>query len=178
MKDMVHAWPPPEQRAARCRAALATAWSAAHASVAERHDARAVLGDVRLVRDEHDRQALLAVEPLEDVHHLDARARIEVAGRLVGQQQLRVVHERAGNRHALLLAAGQLVRMMAEPFAQADGAQRLGARAPLTRACCTPAYSSGSSTFSSALVRGSRLNPWKTKPIFVLRTRARRALAA
>ena len=31
---------------------------------------------------------------------------------------------------------------------------------------------SGSSTFSSALVRASRLKPWKTKPIFWLRTRA------
>ena len=47
-----------------------------------------VLGDVGLVRDQHDRQPL-RVQPLEDAHHLDARAGVEVAGRLVGQQQHR-----------------------------------------------------------------------------------------
>ena len=36
----------------------------------------------------------------------------------------------------------------------------------------TPAYSSGSSTFSCALVRGSRLNCWNTKPMSRLRTSA------
>ena len=41
--------------------------------------------------------------------HVIGGFRIEVAGRLVGQQQRRVVDERAGNRHALLLAAGELV---------------------------------------------------------------------
>ena len=37
----------------------------------------------RLVRDEQDRDAAVGVEPLENIHHLDARARIEVASRLV-----------------------------------------------------------------------------------------------
>ena len=36
-----------------------------------------------------------------------------------------------------------------------------------------PPYSIGSSTLSSAVVRDSRLKPWNTKPIFLLRTPAR-----
>ena len=36
--------------------------------------------------------------------------RIEVAGRLVGEQQARRVGDGAGDRHALLLAAGELRR--------------------------------------------------------------------
>jgi hypothetical protein len=43
-----------------------------HASVAKRHDPRAVLGDVVLVGDEHNRQASFDVQALKDVHHLDA----------------------------------------------------------------------------------------------------------
>ena len=53
------------------------------------------------------------------------------------------------------------------------------ARSRRAAAVALPPYSSGSSTFSSADVRDSRLNPWKTKPISVLphaRERARRQL--
>ena len=73
-----------------------------------------VLGDVGLVRHEHDGDAALDVQPLKDAHHLDAGARIEVAGRLVRQQQRRVVDERARDGDALLLAARELVRMMVD----------------------------------------------------------------
>ena len=85
-----------------------------------------VLGDVGLVRDQHDGQPALVVQPLEDPHHLDARARVEVAGRLVGEQQRRVVDQRAGDGDALLLAARQLVRMVIEPLAEADRLERRG----------------------------------------------------
>ena len=57
-----------------------------HAAVTEADDASAVLGDVVLVGDEQDRQIPLDVEALEDAHHLDARARVEIARRLVSQQ--------------------------------------------------------------------------------------------
>src|SRR6185436_1702284 len=42
------------------------------AAVLEPDDARTVLGDLRLVRDEHDCNAAFVLEALEDVHHLDA----------------------------------------------------------------------------------------------------------
>src|ERR1017187_7755760 len=38
--------------------------------------------------------------------------RIEIAGRFVSQKQLRLVDERAGNGHALLFAAGKLIRLV------------------------------------------------------------------
>ena len=45
--------------------------------------------------------------------------RVERAGRLVGQDQLRPVDQRARDRHALLLAAGQLGRRVAGALGQA-----------------------------------------------------------
>ena len=95
----------------------------ADAAVAEGDDARAVLGDVGLVRHQHNRQPALVVEALEDAHHLDARARVEIARWLVGEEKLRVIHQRAGDGDALLLASGELIRMVPEPLAQADRAQ-------------------------------------------------------
>ena len=56
------------------------------AAVAEADHASGVLGDVVLVRDEQDRQVSLDVEALEDAHDFDARPRVEIARRLVGQQ--------------------------------------------------------------------------------------------
>src|SRR5581483_8043393 len=47
------------------------------------------------------------VEAHEQGHHIHRQLRVEVAGRLVGQQQRRLGHHRAGNADALLLAAGQ-----------------------------------------------------------------------
>ena len=66
-------------------------------------------GDVGLVGDEDDGVAG-GVEALEDGHDLDAGLRVEVAGRLVGEQDRRIVDERPGDRDALTLAARQLVR--------------------------------------------------------------------
>ena len=55
-------------------------------------------------------------------HHHDfiAGPAVEVPGRLVGEDELRVVHQGAGDRHPLLLAPGQLQRPVVEPVAQAD----------------------------------------------------------
>jgi hypothetical protein len=47
---------------------------------------------------------LLAIEPLEDRHNLLAGLGVERAGRLVGQDDPWAVDQRAGDRHALLLA--------------------------------------------------------------------------
>jgi hypothetical protein len=81
-----------------------------HMAILEAHQPLAVGGDVRLVRDQQDGDAALLVQLLERAHDLLAGLRIEVAGRLVGQHQRRIAHQRAGDRHPLLLAAGQLVR--------------------------------------------------------------------
>ena len=50
------------------------------------------------------------VQRLEHLQNLNARPRIEIARRLIGQQQRRMVDQRPRNGHALLLAAGHLRR--------------------------------------------------------------------
>ena len=52
------------------------------------------------------------------------RARVEIAGRLVGQQQARRVDQRAGDGDALLLAAGELAGRIALAVAEAEQLQR------------------------------------------------------
>ena len=51
--------------------------------------------------------------------------RVEVAGRLVGQDQRRVGHQRPGDRDPLLLTAGHLTRPVLGPVGQPDPGQRL-----------------------------------------------------
>ena len=57
------------------------------------------------------------------VHHHGRGGRVEVAGRLVGQQQAGPVHQRAGNRHALQLAAAELLRQASAQARKAHGCQ-------------------------------------------------------
>ena len=82
--------------------------------------------DHRLVvrRDDHGRAG--AVDPVEQLHDPDRRLGVEVAGRLVGQQQRRVVDERARDRDALLLAARQLVGVVVQLRREAGQAQDVG----------------------------------------------------
>ena len=63
-----------------------------------------VVGDV----DRGD--AELALQQLELGAHLDAQLGVEVGQRLVEQQHLGLDHDGAGERDALLLAAGELRR--------------------------------------------------------------------
>ena len=77
-------------------------------------------------------------ELLEQRHHLQAGVRVEVAGRLVGQDEARPVDQRAGDRHPLLLAARELAGVVVEPLAEADPLQRLRGAAPAARAGRSP----------------------------------------
>ena len=81
-------------------------------------------GDARLA---HQLQELLE-------HALGGR-RIEIAGRLVGEQHFGPVGDGAGNRHALLLAAGELRRAVIPALAEAERLEQLlGALLGLARA--------------------------------------------
>src|SRR5690606_8611574 len=88
------------------------------------HVALRARGELRVVGHHHDGGALL-VDFLEQLHHPARHLRIEVAGRLVRQQQARAARERARDRGALLLAAGQLGRIVLHARAEADLRQRL-----------------------------------------------------
>jgi hypothetical protein len=50
------------------------------------------------------------------LHHFDLRSRIEVARRFVGEDDGRVVYQRAGNSDALLLAARELAWDVIHPI--------------------------------------------------------------
>ncbi len=78
-----------------------------------------VVGDV-------DRR--LAEPPLQKtqlVAHLDAQLEVQVGQRLVEQKEARLQHERAGDGHALLLAAGELGGVARPEARQVDEVQHL-----------------------------------------------------
>ena len=70
------------------------------------------------------------VDPQQQLQDLPADERVEVAGRLVGDDQPRVVDERAGDRRPLLLAAGQLRRGLLGLRGQPDQGQHAIDRRP------------------------------------------------
>src|SRR2546426_3273002 len=78
----------------------------------------------RVVRDDDERRAV-PVHPIEQLHDLLARRLVQLAGRLVGEQQQRVVRERPRDGHALHLAARKLRRLVTRAVGQADVIQKL-----------------------------------------------------
>ena len=83
---------------------------------------------------------VFAIQREQQIADGGAGALVEVAGRLVGEQQLRPVHERAGEGDALLLAARQLVRVVVQALAEADRRQRVaGTSTGIARGLRAPA---------------------------------------
>jgi hypothetical protein len=82
----------------------------------------------RVVRDHHDGLAEVAAQVAQESEDLDGVLRVEIAGRLVGDHDLGIRHDRARDRDALLLAARHLARHVLGALGEADHAQR-GARA-------------------------------------------------
>ena len=78
-----------------------------------------------VVRDDDDRNALLAAGILQQLQDLLAGFIVERARGLVAQKQLGVLCQCAGDGHALLLAARKLCRKVAQALAQANLAKRL-----------------------------------------------------
>ena len=65
------------------------------------------------------------IDVAEQVHDLEGEIRIQIAGGLVSQHELRLVDEGARDCDALLLAAGQLRRVCVEPMLKADPLENL-----------------------------------------------------
>ena len=78
------------------------------------------------MRDVHEGEADLELDPLELELHLPAQLEVERAERLVEQQHLGPVDERAGQRDPLLLAAGELRWLALRVVAELDQLERLG----------------------------------------------------
>lgn len=68
--------------------------------------------------DEDQRGAVLAVKREQQIGNFVPGLAIEVTGGFVGKQHIRAAIERTGQRHALLLAAGELRRKVIEAFTQ------------------------------------------------------------
>src|SRR5438105_4438983 len=66
----------------------------------------------------------------EQLHDHEGGLRIELPGRLVGDEEARALGQRPSQRYALLLAAGELLGSMLGPFAQAHRRQRVKRRRP------------------------------------------------
>ena len=71
-----------------------------------------------------DGLAVALVERREEVEDLAGRLAVEVAGRLVAEEERRVVDDRARDADALLLAAGELRRVVVGAVGEADELER------------------------------------------------------
>ena len=94
-----------------------------HALLEVQQRARA-LGRARVVGHHQDRLAVLRDEQAQQVQDLVRALAVEVAGRLVAQQERRVGHDRARDRHALLLPARELAREVVHALREPHEAQR------------------------------------------------------
>ena len=123
------------------------------------------------MRHHDDGLAVALVQLLEQRHDFARGPAVEVAGRLVGEQQVRLVGERARDRDALLLAARQFARTVLLAPAEAHRVRAAGWPAPSRSAAGTPANIIDSATFSAAVIVETRLNDWKMMPTFFCRCR-------
>ena len=89
-----------------------------------------VLRDVFGVGNQNDR-APFGVKLFEQRQDFVAALAVQGAGGLVGENHRRVVHQRAGDRDALLLPAGKFGRAMIGAVAQAEPLQQARRRAAL-----------------------------------------------
>ena len=88
-------------------------------AAAERHRFALIVGDV-----DH-RRAELAVQPFELGARLQPQLRVEIRERLVHQVHRRVADDGAGERDALLLAAGELRGTARQQIVEADARRGL-----------------------------------------------------
>ena len=105
-------------------------------------------------------------ELADHVEHLRDELRVERARHLVEQQQLGLHRERAHDRDALLLAAGEPVGVLVPLVGEPEALEQRGRRRARPRARDSRSALRGASvTFSSTVMCGKRLNDWKTIPI-------------
>src|SRR6185437_278826 len=87
---------------------------------------RRILGGFRIVRDHHDGLAVLAIESLQQRQHFFRRLTIQITRWLVAHQQGWIGNDRARDRHALLLTAGEFARLVRSAVGEPYQLQRNG----------------------------------------------------
>ena len=105
------------------------------------HDPLGDLGDhAQIVRDQHDGVPSLSCSSCSSSQDLRLDRDVERRGRLVGDQQSRIAGQRHRDHHPLAHAAGQLVRIVAQPplgVGDADQLEQVDRR--VARACARSA---------------------------------------
>src|SRR6266536_3145955 len=79
----------------------------------------------RIVRGDDHGHPPRTPEVEDQLDDLASRSRVQVAGRLVGEQQPGLVDEGSGDRNALLLTSGEARRQRSLPAGEADGREEL-----------------------------------------------------
>ena len=95
----------------------------ARARLAASRTARSVPGERQIVGDENQAESFTSLQLFEENDDFGFGVLVEVARRLVGEQQARRVDQRTGNRHPALLAAGQACRIGGGAAGQTDPRQ-------------------------------------------------------
>jgi hypothetical protein len=118
-----------------------------------------VLDHREVVADEEVGEARAALQVLHQVQDLRLHRDVEGRGRLVADQELGIAGQRAGDRDALALAAGELVRvLLAVGGIEADlGQQPADPPAIPWRSPSRPKARIGSAMMSPTRQRGLRL---------------------
>ena len=100
----------------------------------------------------------------EKAEQATGERRVDVARRLVGKEDFRLGDERAGDRGALLLSAGEHLRKDPHLLPEAHPFEELHHVAAVGQSS-TPATRSGNATFSNVVKCSSSLKSWNTIPI-------------
>ena len=95
------------------------------------HDLPVAQGcDLFIVGRDQKGRALVLVDLGDQVHHLQGRGAVKIAGRFVGQHQFGAVHQGPRHGHALLLAAGQVGGRESDAVGQPHAGQKVCAACP------------------------------------------------
>ena len=90
-----------------------------HFAINQHERAPGPLGDFHVVRHQDHRQMRFAVELAEQLHDLATRARVQIPGRLIAEENRRPIDQGAGDGHALLLPTGKLIGFVIQAVGQA-----------------------------------------------------------
>src|SRR5207237_5248502 len=88
------------------------------------------LRQIGVVRDENRRHRALAMLCSEKREDRRRRGGVEVSRRLVREKKIRIARQRASDRDALLLAAGQRPRPVRAPLPQTETLEQRGGPPP------------------------------------------------
>lgn len=122
-----------------------------------------------VVRDEHRRDARLALQIADLLAHLGSQLRVERRERFVEQQHVGLDGHRPGERHALLLTSRQGARRPVGHRIELHPARRLATRRALRSASHERTRSPNSMFFATDRC-GNSAYPWNTMPTLRLCT--------